>query len=219
MDSSYCHLSYWFPHVIINMPTFQIHFMSVPHACGLLGVLNILYSQCCGMAAWILNCLYRCQWNGAPHYGHLFLATIKVIRHCRWYTCWQVPKIHAPFGPNGEQQIRNSSPFCMKGWGVGHKNSLVFVDMMITYSQSSLGCVTQLMLALSAILGKLSRNISNILGHDVKACDWNLPFSCFTYILTNSASIYIAWDATKIHARFMWFEFHLVAFTNISQMF
>jgi hypothetical protein len=29
------------------------------------------------------------------------------------YMCWQMPKIHAPFGPNGEQQIMDSSPFCV----------------------------------------------------------------------------------------------------------
>jgi hypothetical protein len=130
MDSAYYHSSYWFPHLITNMSTFQIHFMSIPHACGLLGVLNLLYSQCCGMAIQKLNCSYRHQWNGALHCGHLFLATIKTIRHCGWYMCWQVPKIHAPFGPNGEQQIRHSSPF----WGLGHKISLVFSSRMVTYS-------------------------------------------------------------------------------------
>jgi hypothetical protein len=123
MDLSYCHSSYWFPHLITNMSTFQIHFMFAFHAYGLLGVLNLLYSQCCGMATQRLYCSYKCQWNGTLHYGHLFLTTIKMIRHCGWYMCWQVPKIHAPFGPNGEQQIKNSFPF----WGVGHKISLVFL--------------------------------------------------------------------------------------------
>jgi len=55
-----CHLLYWLPHVRTNMPTFQIHFMSMLHACGLFGVLNLLYSQCCGMAIQKLNCSYRC---------------------------------------------------------------------------------------------------------------------------------------------------------------
>jgi hypothetical protein len=123
MDSSYCHSPYWFPHVITNMSTFQIHFMYAPHACDLLGVLSLLYSQCCGMAIQRLSCPYRRQWNRALHCGHLFLATIKMIRHCGWYMCWQVPKIHVPFGPNGEQQIRHDSPF----WGVGHKISFFFL--------------------------------------------------------------------------------------------
>jgi hypothetical protein len=168
--------------------------------------------------AWILNFSYRCQWNGALHCEHLLFTTIKVIRHCKWYMCWQVLKIHASSSWNGKQQIRHSSPFCMKGWGVGHKNSLVFVDTTMTYSQSSLGCVIQSMLALSAILGKLSKNISDILGHGVKPCDWNFPFSWyFVYILINSASIFVVRDVPKIHARFMWFEFHLVTFINVSQ--
>jgi hypothetical protein len=124
MDFSYRHSSYWLPHVMIDMQGFQIHFMFVPHACGLLGVLNILYSQCCGMATQRLNCSYKCRWNEALHCGHL-LTTIKVIRHCG-YMCWQVPKIHAPYDPNGEQQIEHSSLFCVKGWGVGQKSSLVF---------------------------------------------------------------------------------------------
>jgi hypothetical protein len=81
--------SYWFPHVIINISTFQIHFMLVLHACGLLGVLNMLYSQCYGMIAWRLNCSYRCKWNGALHCGHLLLTIIKVIKHCGWYMGWK----------------------------------------------------------------------------------------------------------------------------------
>jgi hypothetical protein len=114
MDSSYYHVLYWLPHVIIDMPTFQIHFMSTPHACGLLGVLNLLYSQCCGIVIQRLNYSYRHQWNGALHCGHLLLATLKVIMHYKWYMCWQVPKIHAPSNTNGEQQISHSSPFVWK---------------------------------------------------------------------------------------------------------
>jgi hypothetical protein len=140
-----CHSLYWLPHVITNMPTFQIHFMFTPHACGLLGVLNLLYSQCCGMAVQKLNCMYRCKWNGALHCEHLLLATIKMIRHCEWYLCWQMPKICASFGPNGEQQINHNSPFCVKGWSVGHKSSL-FLNTAMTYSQLSSRCVTNLCL-------------------------------------------------------------------------
>ncbi len=167
MDLSYCHWLYWLPHVIINMPTFQIHFMFVPHACDLLGVLNLLYSSCCGMATQKLNCSYECRWNGDLCCGHLLLVTIKMIRHCEWYMCWQMPKIDAPSSLNGEQQIRHSSPFFVKGWCVGHKISLVFFDMVVTHSQLSLGCVATFF----SIFGKLSGNISNILGHDVKPCD------------------------------------------------
>jgi hypothetical protein len=105
------------------------------------GLLNqvtspMLYSQCCGMATWRLHCSYRHWWNGALHRGHLLLAIINVIRHCGWYMCWQVPKIHAPSGPNGEQQIKHSSPFCVKGWGcfIWHK-----------------GCVTHAMLSFFCI--------------------------------------------------------------------
>jgi uncharacterized membrane protein YciS (DUF1049 family) len=134
MDSSYCHSSYWLSHVRTDMPTFQIHFMFTPHACGLLGVLNLLYSQCCGMVIWKLNYSYRHRWNGALHCGHLFLTNSKMIKHYGRYMCWQVPKIHAPSGSNGEQQIRHSSPFCVKSWGVGHNSSLIFVDTSMTYS-------------------------------------------------------------------------------------
>jgi hypothetical protein len=141
MDLSYCDLLYQFLHVIIDMPTFQIYFMYTPNACGLLSVLNLLYSHYCGMVVQKLNCSYRHWWNGALHCGHFLLATIKVIRHCRWYMCWQLPKIHAPSSPNGEQQIRHNSPLCVKGWCVGHKSSLVFFYTVMTYSQLHSKCI------------------------------------------------------------------------------
>jgi hypothetical protein len=171
MHSSYCHLSYWLPHVITYMLTFQIHFMFAPHVCGLLGVSNMLYSQCYGMAVWKLNCSYRCWWNGALHYGYLLFVTIKIIKDYGWYMCWQMPKSHAPSGLNGEQKIKHSSPFYVKGWSVGHKSFFFFFDTTMTYSKSSSGCIAQTMFLVSYIYSKLSRNISNILGHDVKLYD------------------------------------------------
>ncbi len=127
------------------------------------------------------------------HCGHLFLATIKMIKHCGWYMCWQVPKIHVPFGPNEEQQITHS-PFYVKHWGVCHKSFPISFTWQ-WHSQSNLGCVPQSMLALSCIFGKLLKNISNIMGHDVKPCDYNLPFSrYFVFIFTSFASIYVAWS-------------------------
>ncbi len=110
----------------------------------------------------------------------------------------------------GSNKIRHSFPFCVKCWGMGHKNSRVFSDMAMTYSQSSLGCVTQSMLTFSTILGKLSRNISNILSHDVKLCDWNLPFSQYSAcILTNSISINVTHHTAKYiqdacNSNFIW---------------
>ncbi len=72
------------------------------------------------------------------------------------------------------------------------------------------------MFAFSTILGRLSWNILDILGHDVKLCDQNLPYSqYFSCFLTNFACICIVWDVAKIHARCMWFGFHLVTFTNV----
>ncbi len=173
------------------------------------------------MSAWRLNCSYECQWNGALHCGHLFLVTIKMIRHCKWYMCWQVPKIYAPCDLNGEQQIRHSLYYFFgKGWGVGHKIFLVFFDTMMTYSQLSLGCVAQFTLTFSNIFSKLSRNILDILGHDVKPCDWNLPSSWHSAcILMISTSNCVAWDVARIHARSMWFKFHLVAFRNVLASF
>jgi hypothetical protein len=57
----------------------------------------------------------------------------------------------------------------------------------------------------------------DILGHDVKLCDQNLPSSWYsTCILTSSTSIYVIQDATKIHASCMLLEFRWVAFTNAS---
>jgi hypothetical protein len=44
----------------------------------------------------------------------LWDAAIQVIRDYEWYMCWQVLKNNVPFGPNGEQQIKHSSPFCVK---------------------------------------------------------------------------------------------------------
>jgi len=214
MDLSYCNLSYWFPHVVTYMPTFQIHFMSIPHAYGMLGVLNLFYSQCCGIVVRKLNCSYRHRWNGALHCGHLFLATIKVIRHCGWYMCWQVPRIHAPSSPNGEQQIKHSPHFTwsIKVWATKvphfflHNNDIFLLN---------LGCVTQSMFTFFYIFSKLLWNISHILGHDVKLCDQNLPFSWYSiFSFTSFASIYIAWYVAKIHARCMWFEFRLVTFTH-----
>ncbi len=133
MDSSYFHSSYYLPHVITNMSTFQIHFMFAPHACGLLGVFNVLYSQCCGMVVWRLNCLYKNKLNGALHCRHLLLAAIKVIRDYKWYMCWQVLKNIVPSGPNGEQQKKHSSPFCVKAWDVGHENSPSFSNTTMAF--------------------------------------------------------------------------------------
>jgi hypothetical protein len=168
-----------------------------------------------------LNCLYKRRWNGALHCGHdLLLATIKVIRHCKWYLCWQVPKIHAPSSPNGEQQIKHNSPFCGKGSSVGHKSSPIFSNMVVTYSQSNSRCVAQFIFAFFCIFGKLLGNILDILGHDVKSCDRNLPSSHYsTYIFTSSTSICVVQDVAKIHARCMWFEICLVTFTNVSTSF
>jgi len=109
---------------------------------------SMLYFQCCGIAAWRLNCSYRHWWNGALHCGHRLLPIINMIRHCGWYMCWQVLKIHAPSGPNGEQQIKHSSPFCVKGWGVGHKSSSFFWHK---------GCVTYSIFAFSCIFGTQSK--------------------------------------------------------------
>jgi hypothetical protein len=161
------------------MSIFQIHFMYAPHVCGLLGVLNILYSQCCGMATQRLNCSYRHRWNGVLHCGHLLLATVKVMRHCKWYICWQVPKIHVSFGSNGEQKIRHSSPFCMKGWGVGHKSSLFFLIRQWQIPNRAQDVSPNLYLHFPPS-GKLLENVSYILGHDVKPCDQNLPSSWYS---------------------------------------
>ncbi len=81
---------------------------------------------------------------------------------------------------------------------MGHRSSPIFSNMVMTYSQSNWRCVTQFMLTSSTILGKLSRNISNILGHDVKPCDWNLPFSRYSaYIFMNSTSTCVTQNALK----------------------
>jgi hypothetical protein len=92
--------------------------------------------------------------------------------------------------------------------------------MAVTYSQSSLGCVAQSMLAFSCIFGKLLIKILDILGHDVKPCDWNLPSSHYcACILRSSTSICVVQDVAKIHARCMWFELCLVTFTNVLASF
>ncbi len=69
-------------------------------------------------------------------------------------------------------------------------------------------------------MDKLSRNISNILGHDVKPCHWNFPSSRYsTWIYKSFTSIYVAWNAIKIYVNYMLFEFHKVIFINISTSF
>jgi hypothetical protein len=134
-------------------------------------------------------------------------------------TFWVLQGV-AGASPNGEQKIKHSSPFCMKHWNAGHKSSFVYFYMTVTYFQLNLGCVIQFMFAFFCIIDKLSRNISNILSHDVKSCDQNFPSSWyFACILTNSASIYVVQDVAKIHARWMWLEFHWVVFTNVSTFF
>ncbi len=52
MDSSYFHLSYWLPHVITNMLTFQIHFMFVP-----MFVAYWVCSMCCipNLMVWLFK--------------------------------------------------------------------------------------------------------------------------------------------------------------------
>ncbi len=131
-----------------------------------------------------------------------------------------VPKSHVPCGPNWEQQIKHSSPFCMKGWSVGHKSSLIFSTIVVIYSQSSSRCVAQFMFPISYIFGKLSRNISDILDHDVKPCGQNVLFSWyFACIFISFPYVRIAWNVAKIHVSWLLPEFHWVAFTNISTSF
>ncbi len=104
-----------------------------------------------------------------------------------------VPKSHVLFGPNGEQQIKHSSPIRMKGWSVGHKSSLIFSTIILIHSQSSLRCVQQFMLTISYIFSKLSWNISNILGHDVKPCGRKVLVSWyFVCIFINFTYVYVA---------------------------
>jgi hypothetical protein len=106
-------------------------------------------------------------------------------------------------------------PVLCEGLRCGPQKFPIFFGMEMTYSQSNLRCVAQSMFAFSYIFGKLLINILNILGHDVKPCDQNLPSSqYFTCILMNSTSICIAQDVAKIYAFCMWFKFCLVAFKN-----
>jgi hypothetical protein len=166
--SLYCHSSYWLPHVITKHANIQIHFMFVPHVCGLLGVLNILYSQCCGMAAWKLNCLYGHQWNEVLHYAQL-LTTSKFILH---------------------------------------NNDIILVKL-------EMYCPIP-----ACIFGKLLGNISNILGHDVKPYDQNIPFSWYSaWIFMSSPSICVVQDVAKIHPSYMLFEFRRLTFTNVLASF
>jgi hypothetical protein len=68
----------------------------------------------------------------------------------------------------------------------------------VTYSQSNSGCVAQSMLSFSCIFGKLLGSILDILGHDVKSCNRNLPSSHYSAcILTNSASICVVQDVAN----------------------
>jgi hypothetical protein len=155
--------------------------MFTPHSYGLSSVLKILYSQCCGIVIWKLNCLYRCWWNGILRYGHLLFATIKVIMHYRLYTCWQVPDCHVFFSPKGEQQMKHWSPFFMKTWGVGHKNSHVFFEPTMKYSQSNLGSIGQSTLLISCRFSKLSKNtlisLALVLNHVIGIFHiHNIPF-------------------------------------------
>jgi hypothetical protein len=86
----------------------------------------------------------------------------------------------------------------------------------VTYSQSSSWCVTQFMLPLFCIFGKLLGNILDIRGHDVKPCDQYLPSSQYSAcIVMNFASICVVQNVAKIHARCMWFKFCFVTFINV----
>jgi hypothetical protein len=184
------------------------------------GVLIILYSKCCGMVIWKLNCLYRCWWNGVLHCGHLFFPTIKVIMHYGLYMCWQVPNCHVLSNPKGEQCMKHWFPFCMKAWSVGHKNSHVFFEPTMRYSQSNLGSISQSTLLISYRFSKLSKNILNILGPDVKPCDWNISSSqCSLWIHISFISIYVIRNAPKIHASYILFEFYKLTFANVSTSF
>jgi hypothetical protein len=112
-------------------------------------------------------------------------------------------------------------PILCEGWGVGHKSSPIFSKTTMKYSQSKSRWVGRSKFLVWCNFSKLLKNISDILGHDVKLCDWNFPSSQYsTWIHMNSTSIYLAWYALEIPANFcILFEFNKVAFMNISTSF
>lgn len=129
-DSSNCHSSYWHLNAINDMPTYQIHHISTPHAWGQLGVLYWLYSQHFSMATWRLNCAYWWWWNKALHHEHLLLTTINVITYYKWYMCGKMPNSHTPFGPYGFCQSTHRSSLLVSGWSEGQRSSTISSQMV-----------------------------------------------------------------------------------------
>ncbi len=124
----------------------------------------LIISQCFGMVAWRLNCAYRQWWNGALHCELLFLVTINIIKHYRWYICEQVPNCHIPFGPYGLQQIMHWSPLLVNGWGGNQSSSLVFIEVAMKYSHLNSRCGGKSTLLVFYIFDKLFTKKLDILG-------------------------------------------------------
>jgi hypothetical protein len=99
MDSSYCHWSYWlsYNNKHANDPNpFHVYAPCLwPVGCVNHVVFPMLWDGRLKTELFILV-LVKC----GPTL-HFLLATITVIKHCEWYMCWQVPKSHVPFCPNG----------------------------------------------------------------------------------------------------------------------
>jgi hypothetical protein len=86
----------------------------------------------------------------------------------------------------------------------------------VIYSQSSSKCVAQFMFPISYIFGKLSRNISDILVHDVRPRGRIILLSWYSVcIFISFTYMCVVWNVAKIHVSWLLFEFHWVAFTNI----
>ncbi len=87
-------------------------------------------------------------------------------------TC--VGKCSTPWSFSSKWKATNKAlvPILCQGWGVGHKISPIFSKTKMKYSQSNSRCVGQSKFFVWCNFNKLSKNILDILGHDVKLCDW-----------------------------------------------
>jgi len=99
------------------------------------------------------------------------LPPLTLLKHYEWYMCGRMLNCHELSSPYELQQITHWSPLLVNHLGVGQRYSPIFIKMVVIYSHSNLRCINQSMLLIYCIFYKLSINISNILGHDVKPCD------------------------------------------------
>jgi hypothetical protein len=162
------------------MLTCQIHHIFTPHAWSWLSVLYWLHSICSNMTTWKLNYAYRWQWNWALYFGHLLLATIVIIKHCEHL----LTNAQLPCYLWSIQVVPNNTlvTFIIERLKWKPKNSFVFLEAIVKYSQSNLSCVEKCMLLIFCIFHYEKKEVFyDWVYNSILSCNEHLQFIIFLH--------------------------------------